>query len=485
MASFDTARAKRIFELYDTDGSGMVDVDEIGAVLRVLGLDGDEKVENRLITKMIANADTSGTGELTFEDFCKAIREAEPGEQHPERPDSPNSSGSSLRPGRQIVEKGKSNSPFILRESIRKNMRHRRKSLAKRFGESPSEQINELELMKQRRAKYSEGEYFELMKQRHAEGTLDLTDLLTSRALDSLDSILAKNEDGDEKVEKEETAFESEVLLPVEPQISPKTRCPPVTKRGTFSISLMGALSSEKANDPTLQQIAPSPGSRRRTTAVQRLSSAPEETLAQVMKLLEGRFHNALMILSKRIEKLIEACRTNGNVASQAEGMALLRDATKELGAIAGMVQNTLKLVDPLERSFVEYPEPDTVEESISALKFLCTKLVGSFHKLLPKIKRWRKNMMMILRSSEYNQITKSLEKFDPQITQVVLTIDTATRFLEDDQSFKKATALLLLGIQWKSAVASRRAAKQQAAFALDPHKTGLAAAGGPVAKDH
>jgi hypothetical protein len=469
MATFDTARAKRVFELYDADGSGTIDADEIGAILRVLGLDA----EPLLVTKMIRNADTTNRGELTFEDFCKAMRDAEPGEHQPEPPNSPNSSGSSPRGGRKIV---KSNTPFILREQNRK--KQRRKSLAKRFGESPNE-----------------FDYHEQMKQRHAEGTLDLTDLLTSRALDSLDSILAKNEDDDEKLENEETTFESEVLLPVEPQMSPKKHCPPSAKRGTFSLSLMGALSLEKANDPTLQQIAPSTGSRRRTTAVsQRLASAPapEETLVQVMKLLEGRFHNALMILSKRIEKLIEACRANGNVAGQAGGLALLRDATRDLGAIAGMVQNTLKLVDPLERTFVEYPEPDTAEESISALKFLCAKLVGSFQKLLPKIKRWRKNMVIhgaqqAGMSSECNQMTEALEQFDPQITQVVLTIDTATRFLEDDQSFKKATALLLLGIRWKRVVASRRAAKQQlaeqAALVLDSHEIGLATADGLVAK--
>jgi hypothetical protein len=60
-------------------------------------------------------------------------------------------------------------------------------------------------------------------------------------------------------------------------------------------------------------------------------------------------------------------------------------------------------------------------------------------------------------------QMTQGLEQFDPQITQAVLTIDTATRFLEDDQSFKKATALLILGIRWKRVVAKRRAAKEAA----------------------
>jgi hypothetical protein len=68
-----------------------------------------------------------------------------------------------------------------------------------------------------------------------------------------------------------------------------------------------------------------------------------------------------------------------------------------------------------------------------------------------------------------FGQMTQGLEQFDPQITQAVLTIDTATRFLEDDQSFKKATALLILGIRWKRVVAKRRAAKAAALVLVLP----------------
>jgi hypothetical protein len=105
---------------------------------------------------MIANAATTNTGELTFEDFCTAMKTAETQlDQQPQRPNSPNTARSG---GRQQVAR-------ILRESNRK-----RWSLPYRPAkETPHEQISRKQL----------------------EGTLDLTDLLTPGALDSLDSVLA------------------------------------------------------------------------------------------------------------------------------------------------------------------------------------------------------------------------------------------------------------------------------------------------------
>ena len=132
---------------------------------------------------------------------------------------------------------------------------------------------------------------------------------------------------------------------------------------------------------------------------------------------------------------------------------------------MAALSQNTLRMVEPSERAFVEYPEPDTVEEATTATKFLSSKLVDSFQRLLPKVKRWKKQIQLQGKSAgdpEVLPVVESLQQFDPQITQTVLTIDSATTFLVDDQSFKKATALLILGMRWKRVVAKRREEKRR-----------------------
>jgi hypothetical protein len=437
--SFDLKRARRVFEIYDADNSGTIDADEISAIMRALGLSPTREEVDR----MIAKADTTGQGELTFEDFCTVMQSAEPGGdgRKPQPPSSPNAGKPSAPAGGRVT-----NTPHILRASHRK--RDKRKEIAKRFRECPNE-----------------FDYFEQMKKRQAEGALNLQDLLTNRVLDSLDT-------GFDEDDEAEDSFATTPALAAAPATEASSALPAAqfAKRGTISISLLGSSTEEGSDDPTLQHIGSS-DSRRRTTVATPASAggAGEDPLGAVIKLLEGRFHNVLMVLSKRIDKLTNSCKENGNVAGQDKGIEMLREVTKELSGMAALAHNSLRMIDPKERASVAYPEPDTVEEATTAASFLTSKLVDLFQKLLPKVKRWRKKMVLEGKgaqsdaNAEIVTMTESLQKFDPQITHTVLTIDAATRYLEDDQSFKKAAALLILGMRWKRLVARRRAARAAA----------------------
>jgi hypothetical protein len=316
----DLGRAKRVFEIYDADNSGTIDSDEIAAIFRVLGLEPAPEE----LREMIAKADTTNTGELSFEDFCTAMQDAnsQGDQQEPQPPTSPNSS---CPGGRKNLARN-ANTPYILREANRK--KDRRKSLAKRFENQPHEY-----------------DYFEQLTRRQTDGMLDLTDLLTSKALDSLDSVLAKKDGyADPAAEIEDTfGFQlADTPTVVDPEPTSPTKAT-FTKGGTISISLMGALTEQEINDPTLPAASPNASRRRATGAMLESNvrtAAPDDALMLVIKLLEGRFHNALMVLSKRVEKLTKSCRDNGNAARHDEGIVLLRDVTKELCALAGMVQN-------------------------------------------------------------------------------------------------------------------------------------------------
>lgn len=63
----DTQRAdiKEAFELFDTDGSGTIDVKELKVAIRALGF--EPKKEE--IKRMIADVDKDATGSITFADF--------------------------------------------------------------------------------------------------------------------------------------------------------------------------------------------------------------------------------------------------------------------------------------------------------------------------------------------------------------------------------------------------------------------------------
>lgn len=56
---------REAFELFDTDGSGFIEVKELKVAMRALGF--EPKKEE--IKKMIADVDKDGTGKISFDDF--------------------------------------------------------------------------------------------------------------------------------------------------------------------------------------------------------------------------------------------------------------------------------------------------------------------------------------------------------------------------------------------------------------------------------
>ncbi|KAG8553249.1 hypothetical protein GDO81_003335 [Engystomops pustulosus] len=60
---------REAFELFDTDGSGTIDVKELKVAMRALGF--EPKKEE--IKKMIADIDKEGTGKIGFSDFLSAM----------------------------------------------------------------------------------------------------------------------------------------------------------------------------------------------------------------------------------------------------------------------------------------------------------------------------------------------------------------------------------------------------------------------------
>ncbi|CAH2314929.1 centrin-2 [Pelobates cultripes] len=60
---------REAFDLFDTDGTGNIDVKELKVAMRALGF--EPKKEE--IKKMIADIDKEGTGKITFSDFMSAM----------------------------------------------------------------------------------------------------------------------------------------------------------------------------------------------------------------------------------------------------------------------------------------------------------------------------------------------------------------------------------------------------------------------------
>jgi len=111
--------------------------------------------------------------------------------------------------------------------------------------------------------------------------------------------------------------------------------------------------------------------------------------IQDVVKLLEGRFGGALMILSQRLEKLESMQRTNKEKSETSELMLQLQ------GVVAGV--SDLNVAISTARCNLDFHAPkastaavvpDTVEEAQSTLKYLASKCVNDFHLLLPLLKR-------------------------------------------------------------------------------------------------
>jgi len=57
---------QRKFRLFDEDGSGLINAQELGNVLRTVGLN---PIEQR-VTELLAEYDSDNSGSLSFEEFC-------------------------------------------------------------------------------------------------------------------------------------------------------------------------------------------------------------------------------------------------------------------------------------------------------------------------------------------------------------------------------------------------------------------------------
>jgi len=65
------AELRHVFELFDEDGSGSIDVDELGHIMKSMGLDLDDQALHLIFSQM----DTDGGGEIDFEEFADVMAE--------------------------------------------------------------------------------------------------------------------------------------------------------------------------------------------------------------------------------------------------------------------------------------------------------------------------------------------------------------------------------------------------------------------------
>jgi calmodulin len=66
MSNAEIAETREAFSVFDKDGSGNINTDELGAALRSLGQDPTEEE----LQEMVAEIDTNGSGTVNFEEFC-------------------------------------------------------------------------------------------------------------------------------------------------------------------------------------------------------------------------------------------------------------------------------------------------------------------------------------------------------------------------------------------------------------------------------
>ena len=72
---------REVFTLFDKDGGGTIENDELGTVMRILGQNPSESE----IDAMIKEVDQDGNGEIDFDEFCvmmvKQLEQNEPAEE--------------------------------------------------------------------------------------------------------------------------------------------------------------------------------------------------------------------------------------------------------------------------------------------------------------------------------------------------------------------------------------------------------------------
>jgi len=66
MSNAEIDENREAFSVYDKDGSGNINTEELGAVMRSLGVDQTEEE----LQEMVAEIDTNGSGTVNFEEFC-------------------------------------------------------------------------------------------------------------------------------------------------------------------------------------------------------------------------------------------------------------------------------------------------------------------------------------------------------------------------------------------------------------------------------
>ncbi|XP_063725495.1 uncharacterized protein LOC134853428 [Symsagittifera roscoffensis] len=66
LTKLETEEMREVFDDFDTDGSGTVNIAELRDMLELLG----QKVTESELKKMMGEVDVDGSGEVTFEEFC-------------------------------------------------------------------------------------------------------------------------------------------------------------------------------------------------------------------------------------------------------------------------------------------------------------------------------------------------------------------------------------------------------------------------------
>ena len=71
VAADTLAEYKKAFNLFDTDGSGEISSDELGTVMKSLGVETTPEE----LAKMLETADSDGSGEIDFNEFLALMNE--------------------------------------------------------------------------------------------------------------------------------------------------------------------------------------------------------------------------------------------------------------------------------------------------------------------------------------------------------------------------------------------------------------------------
>ena len=67
---YTCAQARRIFNIFDTDGSGAMDFSELFKALRLMGL----RVRPHETSNFLSAFDSDGSGTLNFPEFCRFLQ---------------------------------------------------------------------------------------------------------------------------------------------------------------------------------------------------------------------------------------------------------------------------------------------------------------------------------------------------------------------------------------------------------------------------